>query len=351
MKQKRKAQLNPGEGISKTDYDSNEEDSFDPGSLNYSENEQCIKQILEKDLGLFLSEAPEEDIELTSLLDRIHHKINLNDSKKRERPLRRIISVYMRAAAILFIPLFFAGGMFLNRNGHKIKLIESQEVKSTIYAPPGSRIAFVLPDKTKGMLNGGSSISYTLPFTEKRRIKLEGEAWFDVAHDEEHPFEIDASNSTIRVLGTSFNLNAYTDEDFVELVLMEGKIEFRPANTDEPIILSPSEKLSYQKGRSVKHKVDAAKYGAWTEGKLVFRGDPMTEVVQRIKKWYNVEIILADRELEQYSFRGTFQDDSLEEVIRCLALTSPVDYEIVPGKLLPDGTFKKKEVIIYKIRK
>lgn len=348
--QKEKSPRNPKEASGKADQESIGEKGFDR-DLKDNANESYIKKILEKDLENFLDEAPDEDKELAGLLDRIHHRIRLNESMKRERPVRRILKVYTRAAAILFIPLFIAGGIYLFHKANETESALSQEVTSTIYAPPGSRIAFVLPDSTKGMLNGGSHISYTLPFSENRRIRLEGEAWLDVARDEEHPFVVEAANSTIRVLGTSFNLNAYSDDDFVEVVLLEGKVEFRPDESDPPIIMNPSEKLSYRNGCASKLKVDAAKYSAWTEGKLVFRGDLMTEVAQRIEKWYNVEIVLADRELENYSFRGTFQDDSLEEVIKCLALTSPIGYDIIPGALMADGTFRKKEVRLYRISK
>jgi len=348
--QRKKSPGDPREAKGKEDQESIGETGFDSVLADHV-NEQYIKKILERDLGIFLDEVPEKGNELTGLLDRIHHRIRLNESMKREKPFHRILMVYMRAAAILFIPLFIAGGMYLSRKAGEAKSALSQEVTSTIYAPPGSRIAFVLPDSSRGMLNGGAHISYTLPFAENRRIRLEGEAWLDVAHDKEHPFIVEAANSTIRVVGTSFNLNAYSDDGFVEVVLLEGKIEFRPDEAENPIILNPSEKLSYRNGCASKLKVDAEKYSAWTEGKLVFRGDLMTEVAQRIEKWYNVEIVLADRELENYSFRGTFQDDSLEEVIKCLALTSPIGYDIIPGALMADGTFRKKEVRLYRIRK
>jgi transmembrane sensor len=96
-----------------------------------------------------------------------------------------------------------------------------------------------------------------------------------------------------------------------------------------------------------KSVVDPAKYNAWTEGMLVFRGDSMAEVARRIERWYNVKIILADKELGNYSFRATFQDDSLEEVLRFLSLTSPIRYKVKPRELMLDGTYRKEEVTIY----
>lgn len=345
----KKETKNPGEKITKADVDCFEEKWYETLWRKDTKNEQHIKQILEKDWNTVFSGDSGDMPELHNLLDKIHHKIHLNDGIIRIKPLRRLIRYYMRTAATLFLPLIIAAGiLFLNQEREDMS-INNQKITSTIYAPPGSRVAFVLPDSTKGMLNGGSYISYSLPFTENRRIKLEGEAWLEVARDEEHPFEINAANSTIRVLGTSFNLNAQLAENYVEVVLKEGRIEFMNDQEKRLITLNPSERLSFQNGHVSKLTVDPAKYCAWTEGKLVFRGDTMAEVARRIEKWYNVEIFITDRELEKYSFRATFQDDSLEEVLKCLAMTSPIGYKISPRTLLPDGTYKKQEVKIFKI--
>ncbi len=116
---------------------------------------------------------------------------------------------------------------------------------------------------------------------------------------------------------------------------------------DEKVTTLPLERLVFQNGNISKSVTDPAKYNAWTEGKLVFRGDLMTEVARRIERWYNVKICLADQEIEKYSFRATFEDDKLEDVLRFLSLTSPIRYQITPRKLLPDGTYEKEKVTIY----
>ena len=127
-----------------------------------------------------------------------------------------------------------------------------------------------------------------------------------------------------------------------------GKVEYHSNISNDKIILLPSERLVCHEGRTDKTVVEPEKYNAWTEGKLVFRGDPMAEVARRIERWYNVKITIADKELERYSFRATFQDDSLEDVLKFLSMTSPIRYKVTPRKLLPDGNFTKEEVIIYK---
>ena len=74
----------------------------------------------------------------------------------------------------------------------------------------------------------------------------------------------------------------------------------------------------------------------------------MAEVARRIERWYNVKVIIADKELEKYSFRATFQDDSLEEVLKLLAMTSPIRYKINPRRLHADGTYESEEITIFK---
>jgi len=221
-------------------------------------------------------------------------------------------------------------------------------VTTTLFAPMGSRVSFALPDGTKGWLNSGSSLEYQIPFSRNRQVSINGEAWFHVAKDEAHPFEITGGKSTVKVLGTKFNMSAYPEEKYVEVVLEEGKVEFTAPGIASAIDMKPDERLIYTSDSININFTEPFKYSAWKEGKLIFRGDPMTEVARRIERWYNVEVVLADKQLENYVIRGTFQDDSLEDVIRYLAMTSPIKYRIVERKVLEDGTFQKTKVLIYK---
>jgi ferric-dicitrate binding protein FerR (iron transport regulator) len=253
----------------------------------------------------------------------------------------------MRAAAILLLPLLVAGGLVYSYLGNHGKTTTDRQVISTIYAPLGSRVSFNLPDGTTGMLNSDSRLSYSLPFTNSRQVKLEGEAWLNVNRDEDHPFVISTDNSTVKVLGTNFNVSAYPAGNYVEVVLKQGRVEFQDNKGDEKVTILPSERLVFQNGNISKSVIDPAKYYAWTEGKLIFRNDPMAEVARRIERWYNIKVELADEELEKYSFRATFEDDKLEEVLRYLCMTSPIRYQITPRKLLTDGSFEKEKVTFY----
>lgn len=328
--------------------DDNEKAMVESLFLNGEDN-STLRKLVEKDWDNFLNciDTSSSEANLSHLLDRVHRIIRKNEILKRQKPLQKVLRIYVKAAAILLLPLLIAGGLTYIYPGNQTKTTTDQPVGTTIYAPLGARVSFNLPDGTKGMLNSGSHLSYSLPFNSNREISLDGEAWFEVIHDVNHPFRISTGNSTLRVLGTSFNLSAYPAENYVEVVLENGKVEFHDNKGDEKVTILPSERLIFQNGNIDKSVVEPAKYYAWTEGKLVFRGDPMAEVGRRIERWYNVKFELADKDLEKYSFRATFEDDNLEDVLRFLSMTSPIRYRITPRKLLPDGTYEKEKVTIY----
>ncbi len=309
------------------------------------ETNSFLRSSLEKDFNKIMEEVPDHRKLDGNLLGNIYQIIKNNEFGESQKPVRKILRFYMKAAAVMLIPLIIAGGLlYLNKRNAAPAVAES--VSSTIYAPLGSRISFTLPDGTTGMLNSGSTISYSFPFNNDRQIELSGEGWFEVKYDAEHPFIINALNSTIKVLGTSFNLSAYPDEKYLEIILTHGEVEFFNKDSEEKIRLMPSERLILRNGNLSKSVIDTSKYNAWTEGKLVFRGDSMGEVARRIARWYNVDIELVDQQLESYSFRGTFQDDKIEDILKFLAMTSPISYEIIPGEMLPDSTFQKQKIII-----
>lgn len=310
-------------------------------------DDENLKQLLYKDWETDKDDISSSDAQIRAILKRIHHTINTNELITKQKPLQRFISIYSKIAAVFLLPMLIAGGMILKFGGNRSGVNAENRVNAEIYAPLGSRVSFSLPDGTVGMLNSGSRLTYSLPFDDNRHVRLVGESWFDVKSDEKHPFKIDIGKAVVRVLGTTFNVNAYPDESYMEVVLQQGKVDFLDNETRQVIHMQPLERLVFQEGRITKTEADPDKYIGWTEGKLIFRGDPMAEVVRRIERWYNVEVVLADKEIEKYSYRGTFEDDKLEDVFRFLSMTSPITYTITPREMKPDGTYKKEKITIY----
>ena len=322
------------------------EDLFSHGHTN-----QNLKHHLNQDWESVLQEESIGDVDLNTMLDRVHHLIRKKESQKRKTLFRRMTSLYNKIAAVLLVPIIVAGSIYVYYLSSSSARIADQMVRTEIYAPMGSRVSFNLPDGTTGWLNSDSKLTYSLPFSENRKVAIKGEAWFDVHHNEKHPFEISTGKSMIKVLGTSFNVSAYPDEKYVEVVLQNGRVEFSDQSLAERIILNPSERLVLMDNKLALNTVDPSKYKGWTDGKLIFRGDDMAEVANRIERWYDVKIEIADKDLLQFSFRATFVDDSLEDVLKLISMTSPIDYKVLPHRQLQDGTYEKEKIILQKRRK
>ena len=167
--------------------DESERDQVESLFIN-GEHNQYLRKSLEKDWDNFSQDPAPSEVKLDHLLDHVHHLIQKKENMKRQKPMQKIFRIYMKVAAILLLPLLLAGTLLYIYTDISDKAQADQPVVSTIYAPLGSRIAFTLPDGTTGMLNSGSKLSYSLPFNNNRNIKLEGEAWFEVNHDERPSF-------------------------------------------------------------------------------------------------------------------------------------------------------------------
>ena len=308
----------------------------------------CLCNNLEKDWESDLQKTIPIGTDLDRMLDRVHHIIRSKENQKQKLFFNRLTYIFSKVAAVLLLPLIIAVGFTLSYMGKLSNTIAERSVNSVIHAPMGSRVSFNLPDGTVGWLNSGSHLTYSFPFVGNRKVVLDGEAWFDVNHSEKSPFEIYAGKSMIKVLGTSFNVSAYSELQYIEVVLKQGKVEFYPGNAYRKVVMEPSQKLVFSNGKMDINSTDPSKYQAWTDGKLVFRGDNMAEVAGRIERWYNIKVVLADLDLEKFSFRATFEDDSREEVLRLLSMTSPIRYKIAPRVMNSDGTFEKVIVTLYK---
>lgn len=323
-----------------------EECEYVESLLANGDNDALIKDLINKDWDKIVDKPISEDVKIDHLLHEVHSTIRHNEYKAMNRPIKNIMCICSRIVAIILISILLVGSFayFVGLKGH---YKSDSPAESTIYAPLGSRISFTLPDGTAGMLNGGSILSYDLPFTNNRNVELDGEGWFEVASDKDHPFSVKVGSSVVKVLGTKFNVNGYSNLSYIEVVLKEGNVDFVDNEMNINETLKPSERLVSSGGKITKSATEVDKHIGWIDGKLIFKGDCLEEVVQRIERWYNVDIEVADQSLLKYSFRATFQDDSLEDVIRFLSMTSPIDYNITPAEFDENGNWIKTKIVLY----
>jgi ferric-dicitrate binding protein FerR (iron transport regulator) len=305
------------------------------------EEKKQFKKLLKKHWEDFNNESlPEADI--NHILNKIKHQIREEDSRVKKYSF---ISVFQRIAAILIVPLILA---FMAVFYFQSKSVLPEVAIAEIQCPLGVRTKFILPDGTTGFLNSGSTLEYPVMFSAERNVKLNGEAYFDVHHDAKHPFIVTTANLSTKVLGTQFNVVAYGTEKSEEIILKEGSVEVYANNNEKLAALQPNQRLALNsETRQFKtYQVEAMQYISWTEGKLVFRNESMQMVADRLGRWYNVEIEIADEELLKYAFRATFIDEPLEEVLKLLAQTAPLKYKEIKRKATNDKTYDKRKFIV-----
>lgn len=287
-----------------------------------------------------------EERELDHILHTLYYKINHQEKKKRTGRLVSLWKTYSRAAAVLLFPLVLAYAIY---NQVEIKQIDTEISYAEINAPLGSRVKFSLPDGSSGWLNSASTLKYPIRFTDSRNVELSGEAFFDIKKNISKPFNVKASGLNISVLGTKFNVTAYKDDTNVDIVLVSGKVRLNHLGSKKFIYMEPNERVIYKKSDKKvlsKTKVNSRKYSSWIEGKLIFRNDPIDEVARRLERWYKVDIVVNKVANANFRLRATFEDEEIEEVMRLLKLTFPIDYKFEKRRMDADGKFEKKKIII-----
>ena len=159
-----------------------------------------------------------------------------------------------------------------------------------LQVPRGGEYALVLADGTRVWLNAETELSYPSYFSGKdRRVKLKGEAYFEVTADTSMPFIVETKHLQINVLGTSFNISAYPDESH-HATLAKGKI--KAIYEEKQVILSPGEKALLTDSGMIVHAVDIATYTSWKERRFVFKNKPLQEVARDLERWYNVRLTI-----------------------------------------------------------
>ena len=300
-------------------------DSFFVRKL-FTEKEQQpdLAKELKKNWNDFELNTEQNKKDVTPLLNRIQHRIYLEENSRIHK--LKTLHFLQRIAAILFIPLLFGFmGYLIFTN------LTSQQVSyAEIQCPLGMRTQFVLPDGSSGFLNNGSKLKYSIPFSNSREVQLLGEAFFDVVKNGK-PFHVKTDNLDVQVMGTTFNVIAYENDATEEVILQTGKVNITSSVNGKNLShLIPDQQLIYVKESKeyLVKSVDANQFTAWREGKLIFRNEGLEDVAKRISRWYNVDVIIADSQLRNYTFHATFMNHSLEEVLQLLTFTSPMKFKI-----------------------
>lgn len=222
-------------------------------------------------------------------------------------------------------------GYFSFRGGQSN--VESSFGDIVITTPQGSRTQLALPDGSKVWLNAGSTISYSQGFGHTTRlIRLIGEGYFEVAHDERLSFSVESDNMRVKVLGTKFNFRDYPTDAEATVSLAEGSVAMNSQKLPaDDRLLKPGQRATVDKRTGLIHveNYEVANATQWTNGKLIFDGQPLPEIVKTLERSYNVKITIQDKNLLVLRFYGDFlrQEQTLSEVLDALARTGKIRYE------------------------
>ena len=214
---------------------------------------------------------------------------------------------------------------------HEEESTEEKPVKSNeLVIPRGGENTVILADGTTVHLNAGSKLTYPVRFAGKRRVvALEGEAYFDVVKDETRPFIVQTHLGEVTVLGTAFNINAYTDASVYTTL-----VQFSSSSIGT-IILSPGEQAVVSANGSEKRMVDLDEYVGWVDGRYVFNNRPLGEIMQTFERWYDIQVYYETPHLRDITYSGSLKRyGTINSFLDALELTGDLTYKISGRNIL-----------------
>jgi len=287
--------------------------------------------------------------------DRLFKSIQKNISQK--RATGRVISLryhLLRIAAILVL-VFGLGGTLsyyiFNENS------KQENSYCEVSVPLGSISEIVLPDQSRVWLNAGSKIKYATSFNRKDRLLfLEGEGYFRIAKNNQLPFIVDAFGFEVKAVGTEFNVKAYAGDPTIETTIVEGKVSLQHAseNIFEGVFLVPNQRATFFKSKEsltieaikeLEAKQEEIKYIpenrliiasninpksmiSWKENQLIIESKKLSDLVEILARKYNVTFEFKSADIMRFRFSGTLEDETLQQVMDVIKISSPIDYTI-----------------------
>lgn len=228
--------------------------------------------------------------------------------------------------------LTFASGKVITLDTNKTSVVVADSVKAmtmlTAATPRGGMYQVTLSDGTRVWLNADSKISFPSRFSGKeRKILLTGEAYFEVMKDKQHPFIVSVNNQQVKVLGTHFNVNGYKDEAWTVTTLLEGSVRV-DTKLDSKILKPGQQSVGDIRGLKVS-EVDVNAVVDWKDGDFVFKNESLEQIMKRVARWYNIEVIYGRHIDKQQEFGGKVSRlKNISEVLKIMQSTGQVKFKI-----------------------
>ena len=290
-----------------------------------SEKGHCeITETLDKNWKSFEYDNTRVNVDSAKMLMNIKNGIRRNKTVQIKNNFTRLLPYAAVIAVIIgFVVIFTSNNRF-------VKQLYSNQYTSII-TENGQRSKVVLPDSSIVWLNSGTTLSYNYSSEDTRSVILNGQGFFQVTRNENKPFVVQCGEIRVKVLGTKFDVNAYPGNEKISVVLESGSVLLDHSRCELNYELKPGEQADYDinAGEIKIHNTDIEKYTSWKDGKLIFRNDPMRLVVEKLERWYNIEIDVKDTEVYNSIFTATVINEGYPQIFRLIEYSCPVHCEIV----------------------
>lgn len=296
------------------------------------ENQLLFNQV-KKDLEIINLNKSMNKVNVDSAWEKLKNRIQEDNEvllEAEERNVRFIFpSIFKYAAAIIIL---LGIGFFSTKVYQKISN-KGMIIEYASMSDQGKEI--VLPDGSIVVLNADSKISYPIIFaSNERRVELEGEAYFDVTKDPDQPFIIETNNAEVKVLGTSFNVNASIPGNMVEVFVETGLVQLsRKYSEKEKILINPGDVGVLNSTEIVKDKNNDQNIIAWKTREIVFREDNLEKVIKTLNKTYKTNIECKSQDILKLRYTSTFRDQDIDSILNVICLTFNLKTEIMNDQI------------------
>lgn len=242
--------------------------------------------------------------------------------RMKQKDLYKFTLRYVRYAAA--IALLILSVHYYHVHYYRDQLIASSE--TSLFVPAGRCVSLTLADGTTVWLNARSRLTYPAAFVDsERRVSIEGEAFFEVAKDEDKPFIVSSKGIEMKVLGTDFNVCSYSEENTVRVSLLSGSLHVYDKNAPEKnVTLRPREEVIFQDNNMIPGNIPSNDYFLWKDGIYSFEEESLSNIFKKLELYYDIHIEAKGPDLLEWKYTVKFrQRDGIDEILKLLCKIHP----------------------------
>ncbi len=288
-----------------------------------------INKASEEDLSDLMQEAWNSNVFMLKMnsktKDQIKTRLSFCIESDNRNLKKKLVSMWSRIAVAVILLLVVGSSVWFLTDRKELK-----QEQVLVEAPRGDKAQVILPDGSKVRLNSESVITYDFTNKRYRNLTLKGEAFFEIHKDERRPFIVKANDIDIEVLGTTFNVRAYDNENEITSSLIEGSVKLTDNVLEKSYYLKPSQKAVYSKSTREIQIIPTTNEDetAWLEGKLIFNSERLCDVIEKMERWYDVNIDLQCPEIREDRISGSFKNGQVYFALEALRMQYKFKYTI-----------------------